>query len=104
MTLKTPPVTYRQKNNWIGSSYVDTNMLKRSWRSEWQTIIGEVTDQINWRIPVFSFPEASCQLFLDKTRQRNNLYGKKPPPQQYQRKFSNLSLFEEVSDFIEQIL
>ena len=31
-------------------------------------------------------PEAGCQLCSDKTRQRNNPYGKEPPPQQYQQR------------------
>ena len=49
-------------------------------------------------------PEAGHQLFSDKIRQCNNLYGKKPPPRQYQQRFRNSSLQEEGSDVIDQIL
>ena len=45
-------------------------------------------------------PEAGRQLFSDLTQQRNNLYRKKTPPQQYQQQFRNLFLQEEGSDAV----
>ena len=55
----------------------------------------------DWYCPL---PKAGLKLFSDKTRQHNNIYRQKSPPQQYQQRFNNYYLQEGVSDVIDIII
>ena len=96
--------TCRKGNNWIGSSFVDVNFEDWTDRYRWQPLISEVTDYITCRRLVLPAPRSRPSVIFRKTRQRNNLNGKKLPSRKYQQRFINSFLWEEGSGDIDLIV